>query len=173
MEGVQVANEYKKTMNLPKTGFPMRASLAQNEPKRLAQWDEDKLYEQLLKKNEGHEKFVLHDGPPYANGPIHLGHAQNKISKDIVNRYWAMRGYQTPYVPGWDCHGQPIEHKVEETLGHREVQPAPHGQDSRALPQDGRRAGGHPAPGLQAPGRAGRVGQPLPHLRPRLRRHRR
>ena len=117
MEGVQVANEYKKTMNLPKTGFPMRASLAQNEPKRLAQWDEDKLYEQLLKKNEGHEKFVLHDGPPYANGPIHLGHAQNKISKDIINRYWSMRGYQTPYVPGWDCHGQPIEHKVEETLG--------------------------------------------------------
>ena len=117
MEGVQVANEYKKTMNLPKTGFPMRASLAQNEPKRLAQWNEDKLYEQLLKKNEGHEKFVLHDGPPYANGPIHLGHAQNKISKDIINRYWAMRGYQTPYVPGWDCHGQPIEHKVEETLG--------------------------------------------------------
>ena len=112
-----MANEYKKTMNLPKTGFPMRASLAQNEPKRLAQWDEDKLYEQLLKKNEGHEKFVLHDGPPYANGPIHLGHAQNKISKDIINRYWAMRGYQTPYVPGWDCHGQPIEHKVEETLG--------------------------------------------------------
>ena len=112
-----MANGYKKTMNLPKTGFPMRASLAQNEPKRLAQWDEDRLYEQLLKKNEGHEKFVLHDGPPYANGPIHLGHAQNKISKDIINRYWAMRGYQTPYVPGWDCHGQPIEHKVEETLG--------------------------------------------------------
>jgi isoleucyl-tRNA synthetase len=117
MEVVQVANEYKKTMNLPKTGFPMRASLAQNEPKRLAQWEEDKLYEQLLKKNEGHEKFVLHDGPPYANGPIHLGHAQNKISKDIINRYWSMRGYQTPYVPGWDCHGQPIEHKVEEMLG--------------------------------------------------------
>jgi len=108
-----VANQYKKTTNLPKTEFPMRASLAQNEPKRLAAW----VYELMLKKNEGHEKFVLHDGPPYANGPIHLGHAQNKISKDIINRYWAMQGYQTPYVPGWDCHGQPIEHKVEEMLG--------------------------------------------------------
>jgi len=112
-----VANEYKRTTNLPKTDFPMRASLAQNEPKRLAEWEGEGVYELLLKKNEGHEKFVLHDGPPYANGPIHLGHAQNKISKDIINRYWAMRGFQTPYVPGWDCHGQPIEHKVEEMLG--------------------------------------------------------
>ena len=95
----------------------MRASLAQNEPKRLALWNQNALYELLMKKNEGHEKFVLHDGPPYANGPIHLGHAQNKISKDIINRYKAMRGFQTPYIPGWDCHGQPIEHKVEEMLG--------------------------------------------------------
>ena len=110
-------NEYKKTTNLPSTGFPMRASLAQNEPKRLAMWEENHVYEQMIAKNEGHDKFVLHDGPPYANGPIHLGHAQNKISKDIINRYWSMRGYQTPYVPGWDCHGQPIEHKVETMLG--------------------------------------------------------
>lgn len=95
----------------------MRASLAQNEPKRLTLWNQNALYELLMKKNEGHEKFVLHDGPPYANGPIHLGHAQNKISKDIINRYKAMRGFQTPYIPGWDCHGQPIEHKVEEMLG--------------------------------------------------------
>jgi len=112
-----VANEFKKTMNLPRTKFPMRAGLAQHEPERLADWEKNDVYSQLLKKNEGHDKFVLHDGPPYANGPIHLGHAQNKISKDIINRYWSMRGYQTPYVPGWDCHGQPIEHKVEETLG--------------------------------------------------------
>lgn len=112
-----MANEFKKTMSLPKTGFAMRANLAQNEPKRLADWEENDVYAQLLAKNEGHEKFVLHDGPPYANGPIHLGHAQNKISKDVINRFWAMRGYQTPYVPGWDCHGQPIEHKVEEMLG--------------------------------------------------------
>ena len=112
-----MANKYKKTMNLPKTKFSMRAGLAQHEPERLKDWDENDVYGQLLKKNEGHEKFVLHDGPPYANGPIHLGHAQNKISKDIINRYWSMRGYQTPYVPGWDCHGQPIEHKVEQMLG--------------------------------------------------------
>ena len=112
-----MANEYKKTTNLPQTGFPMRASLAQNEPKRLKEWYDNDVYAQLLKKNEGHDKFVLHDGPPYANGPIHLGHAQNKISKDIINRFWAMQGYQTPYVPGWDCHGQPIEHKVEQMLG--------------------------------------------------------
>ena len=110
-------NEYKKTTNLPSTGFPMRASLSANEPKRLAAWEEAGVYELMLKKNEGHDKFVLHDGPPYANGPIHLGHAQNKISKDIINRYWSMRGFQTPYVPGWDCHGQPIEHKVETMLG--------------------------------------------------------
>ena len=95
----------------------MRASLAQNEPQRLADWDQNNVYELLMKKNEGHDKFVLHDGPPYANGPIHLGHAQNKISKDIINRYKAMQGFQTPYVPGWDCHGQPIEHKVEQMLG--------------------------------------------------------
>ena len=116
-KGTGVANQYKKTTNLPKTGFPMRANLAQNEPRRLAEWDANDVYGLLMKKNEGHDKFVLHDGPPYANGPIHLGHAQNKISKDIINRFWSMRGYQTPYVPGWDCHGQPIEHKVEQAVG--------------------------------------------------------
>ena len=112
-----MANEYKQTMNLPKTKFPMRAALAQREPERLKRWQQNHVYELMLKKNEGHEKFVLHDGPPYANGPIHLGHAMNKIAKDMINRYKAMQGYETPYVPGWDCHGQPIEHKVEEKLG--------------------------------------------------------
>lgn len=95
----------------------MRAGLAQNEPKRLKMWEENHVYELLQAQNEGHDKFVLHDGPPYANGPIHLGHALNKISKDIINRYWSMRGFQTPFIPGWDCHGQPIEHKVEQMLG--------------------------------------------------------
>ena len=104
-------------MNLPKTGFPMRAGLSKSEPKRLKDWQDNKVYEQVLKKNEGHKKFVLHDGPPYANGPIHIGHAMNKISKDMINRYWMMQGCEVPYVPGWDCHGQPIEHKVEEKLG--------------------------------------------------------
>lgn len=112
-----MANEYKSSMNLPKTSFAMRAGLAQNEPKRLKMWEENHVYELLQAQNEGHDKFVLHDGPPYANGPIHLGHALNKISKDIINRYWSMRGFQTPFIPGWDCHGQPIEHKVEQMLG--------------------------------------------------------
>ena len=125
MKGVLVANEYKKTMNLPKTAFPMRAGLAKSEPVRLKGWQDNHVYEQLMKKNEGHDKFVLHDGPPYANGPIHLGHAMNKISKDIINRYRSMQGYQTPYVPGWDCHGQPIEHKVEEMLGTEKFNQTP------------------------------------------------
>ena len=112
-----MANEYKQTMNLPKTKFPMRAALAQREPERLKRWQQNHVYELMLKKNQGHEKFVLHDGPPYANGPIHLGHAMNKIAKDMINRYKAMQGYETPYVPGWDCHGQPIEHKVETQMG--------------------------------------------------------
>ncbi len=116
---------YQDTMNLPKTKFPMRAGLSKAEPKRLAGWYENHVYEQLQKKNEGHNKFVLHDGPPYANGPIHIGHAMNKISKDIIMRYWAMQGYQTPYVPGWDCHGQPIEHKVEEALGTEKFNATP------------------------------------------------
>ena len=112
-----MANEYKKTTNLPQTGFPMRASLAQNEPKRLKEWYDNDVYAQLLKKNEGHDKFVLHDGPPYANGPIHIGHAFNKVLKDIIVKYKTMRGYYAPYVPGWDCHGLPIENKVEDQLG--------------------------------------------------------
>ena len=120
-----MANEYKKTMNLPKTAFPMRASLAQREPARLRDWQDNNVYQQVLKKNEGHEKFVLHDGPPYANGPIHLGHALNKISKDMINRYWMMQGREVPYVPGWDCHGQPIEHKVEEKLGTKKFNETP------------------------------------------------
>lgn len=115
--GSSMANEYKDTTNLPKTAFPMRGNLAKAEPERLRGWYENGVYEQLQKKNEGHDKFILHDGPPYANGPIHVGHAMNKISKDMIMRYRAMQGYQTPYIPGWDCHGQPIEHKVEEALG--------------------------------------------------------
>lgn len=118
-------SKYNDTMQLPKTGFPMRGGLLKNEPKRLAAWYENHVYEQLQKKNEGHKKFVLHDGPPYANGPIHIGHAMNKISKDIIMRYHAMQGEQTPYVPGWDCHGQPIEHKVEEMLGTKKFNATP------------------------------------------------
>ena len=120
-----MASDYKKTMNLPQTDFPMRAGLAKSEPERLKRWEEADVYELVLKKNEGHDSFVLHDGPPYANGPIHIGHAMNKISKDMIMRYWSMRGYRTPYVPGWDCHGQPIEHKVEEKLGTKKFNETP------------------------------------------------
>lgn len=112
-----MANSYKETMNLPQTDFAMRANLPQSEPKRLAKWEEERIYERVLEKNKDGRPFILHDGPPYANGPIHIGHAFNKILKDFVNKSHAQRGFFTPYVPGWDCHGQPIEHMVEKTLG--------------------------------------------------------
>ena len=112
-----MAKSYKDTMILPQTDFPMRANLPENEPKRLKKWEEERIYDQVLEKNRDGKPFVLHDGPPYANGPIHIGHSFNKILKDFVNKSHAQRGYFTPYVPGWDCHGQPIEHMVEVTLG--------------------------------------------------------
>ena len=109
--------DYKKTINLPKTAFPMKASLAQREPAMLAQWYADGLYERLQEATEGRETFVLHDGPPYANGDIHIGHAVNKILKDFVVRSALLAGYRAPYVPGWDCHGLPIELQVEKKVG--------------------------------------------------------
>lgn len=108
---------YKDTMNLPQTDFAMRANLPENEPKRLKKWEEERIYDKVLDKNRDNTPFILHDGPPYANGPIHTGHAFNKILKDFVNKSHAQRGYFTPYIPGWDCHGQPIEHMVETTIG--------------------------------------------------------
>jgi isoleucyl-tRNA synthetase len=116
-----VANTYKKTMNLPRTDFAMKANLPENEPKRLEKWREEDLYGKVLEKNKDGKPFVLHDGPPYANGPIHIGHAFNKTLKDFVNKSHAQLGYYTPYIPGWDCHGQPIEHMVEETLGKEKM----------------------------------------------------
>ncbi len=112
-----VAKGYKTSMNLPRTKFPMRANLPENEPKRLKFWNDIDIYHKVLEKNKDNEPFILHDGPPYANGPIHLGHSFNKILKDFVIKSHAQRGYFTPYVPGWDCHGQPIEHMVEVKLG--------------------------------------------------------
>jgi isoleucyl-tRNA synthetase len=109
--------DYKSTMNLPETEFPMRANLAQREPEWLAFWDELDIYRRSLEANEGGETFILHDGPPYANGHIHMGTAYNKVLKDLIVKYKTMRGYVAPYVPGWDCHGQPIEHQVEKNLG--------------------------------------------------------
>ena len=106
--------DYRDTVFLPKTDFPMKAGLAAKEPAILARWAETKLYEQLRRARAGRERFILHDGPPYANGDIHMGHAMNKILKDIVVRSQSLLGKDAPYVPGWDCHGLPIEWKVEE-----------------------------------------------------------
>ena len=105
---------YKQSVFLPKTDFPMRGELPKREPEILKKWQEMDLYARLRQQSAGREKFVLHDGPPYANGHIHMGHALNKILKDVINKYWQALGYDAPYVPGWDCHGLPIEWKIEE-----------------------------------------------------------
>jgi len=109
--------EYKDTLNLPRTDFPMRANLPQREPETLARWAESRLYERLLQQRHGAPTFLLHDGPPYANGNIHIGHALNKVLKDIILKYRHLTGWRTPYRPGWDCHGLPIELEVEKKLG--------------------------------------------------------
>ncbi|MXN51092.1 isoleucine--tRNA ligase [Shinella sp. AETb1-6] len=106
--------DYSSTLNLPQTDFPMRAGLPQKEPETVARWQQMNLYKKLRASAAGREKFVLHDGPPYANGNIHIGHALNKILKDVITRSFQMRGYDANYVPGWDCHGLPIEWKIEE-----------------------------------------------------------
>src|SRR3954454_2965460 len=106
--------DYSQTLFLPQTDFPMRAGLPQKEPELLKRWQKLGLYERLREQGKDREKFVLHDGPPYANGNIHIGHALNKILKDVVTRSWQMLGYDSNYVPGWDCHGLPIEWKIEE-----------------------------------------------------------
>ncbi|MCR4269287.1 class I tRNA ligase family protein, partial [Nitratireductor sp. ZSWI3] len=106
--------DYSKTLYLPQTEFPMRAGLPQKEPEMVARWQEMDLYRLLREDAAGRPKFVLHDGPPYANGNIHIGHALNKVLKDVITRSFQMRGYDSNYVPGWDCHGLPIEWKIEE-----------------------------------------------------------
>ncbi len=120
------APELKATLTLPQTAFPMKANLPQNEPLRLARWASLGLYEELRKAGRGRPVYLLHDGPPYANGPIHLGHALNKGLKDFVVKSKTMAGFDAPYVPGYDCHGLPIEIKVDEKLGHKKLaMPAP------------------------------------------------
>ncbi|MCE1118277.1 MULTISPECIES: isoleucine--tRNA ligase [Pseudomonas] len=109
--------DYKATLNLPDTAFPMKAGLPQREPQILQRWDSIGLYQKLREIGKDRPKFVLHDGPPYANGKIHIGHALNKILKDMIVRSKTLSGFDAPYVPGWDCHGLPIEHKVEVTHG--------------------------------------------------------
>jgi isoleucyl-tRNA synthetase len=127
--------DYKQTMNLPSTEFPMRANLSAREPSFVQRWDEMGIYRRSLEANLGNRVFILHDGPPYANGHIHMGTAFNKVFKDLVVKYKTMRGYFSPYVPGWDCHGQPIEHQVEKNLGPEKMKAATQAQ-VRALCRD-------------------------------------
>jgi len=110
---------YKNTLNLPRTNFPMKANLNQKEPEIQKRWKKIKLYERIRENSQGKEKFIFHDGPPYANGPIHLGHLLNKVLKDIVVRSKTMLGYDVDFIPGWDCHGLPIEHQVLKELGEK------------------------------------------------------
>ncbi|HPF78643.1 MAG TPA: class I tRNA ligase family protein, partial [Alphaproteobacteria bacterium] len=119
-------DKFKDSVFLPKTEFPMRGNLPEKEPAMVQKWQEIDLYGKIRKASKGKPKWILHDGPPYANGNIHMGHALNKILKDVINKSWQMLGYDAPYVPGWDCHGLPIEWKVEE--GYREK-----GQDKDAI----------------------------------------
>ncbi len=114
--------DYKDTLNLPQTGFPMKANLSQREPEMLKFWEETAIYRKLQEKNAGNESYILHDGPPYANGNIHIGHALNKILKDIIVKYKSMQGLYSPYVPGWDCHGLPIELQVDRNMGDKKDQ---------------------------------------------------
>ena len=109
-------HDYKSTLNLPKTGFPMKASLSTREPELLAFWERERVYEKACAQRNGGQKFVLHDGPPYANGDIHMGHALNKLLKDMVVKYKTMRGCYSPFIPGWDCHGLPVEHQLMKEL---------------------------------------------------------
>ena len=112
-------SDWKKTLNLPRTGFPMRANLQTTEPAAIERWNEMGLYARIRKQRAGAPQFILHDGPPYANGPIHIGHVLNKVLKDIIVKSRTMAGFDAPYVPGWDCHGLPIELKVERELGRK------------------------------------------------------
>jgi len=107
---------YQKTLNLPKTSFGMRAGLTQKEPTILKMWEKEGLYAKIRKQGKGKSTFILHDGPPYANGDIHIGHALNKILKDIIVKFRTMQGFDSLYIPGWDCHGLPIEHNLLKEL---------------------------------------------------------
>lgn len=117
--------DYKNTLNLPETGFPMRGDLAKREPAMLQNWYDKELYQKIRQVKKGKKAFILHDGPPYANGKLHIGHAVNKIIKDIIIKSKSLSGYDSPYIPGWDCHGLPIEQKVEEQVGKPGVKVTP------------------------------------------------
>lgn len=112
-----VPGDYKATLNLPKTAFPMKADLPRREPEQLAAWEKMGLEAAVRAASAGRPRFILHDGPPYANGNIHIGHVMNKVLKDLIVRSRTMMGFDAPYVPGFDCHGLPIEKQVDKKLG--------------------------------------------------------
>jgi isoleucyl-tRNA synthetase len=118
-------SDWKDTLNLPRTDFPMKANLPATEPAMIAKWDADRLHAKIREARKGAPRFVLHDGPPYANGEIHIGHALDKILKDLVIKSRTMSGYDAPYVPGWDCHGLPIELNVEKDKNAPDKDKAP------------------------------------------------
>ena len=149
-----MSQNYKDTLNLPRTDFPMKANLAAREPEMLKKWEETRLYQQIQKSREGRELFVLHDGPPFANGDVHMGTALNKILKDFVVKSQTMLGKRAPYVPGWDCHGLPIEYKVvKESRG---LSPLEVRKKSRGVRAQIHR---HPARAIQAARRVRRLGK--------------
>src|SRR6266403_4735946 len=122
--------DYKDTLNLPRTQFPMKAELVTREPERLKKWQAAGLYQRIQAQRAQAEKFVLHDGPPFANGDVHIGNALNKILKDIIVKYKSLRGFSAPYVPGWDCHGLPIEFKVTQEMRKTGAGVSPAGEAS-------------------------------------------
>ena len=129
--------DYKSTLNMPKSGFPMRAGLPKREPEMLKHWEEMDLYNVMLKKNEGKPRFALHDGPPFSNGGLHMGHALNKSLKDFITRSYAMRGYYTPYIPGWDNHGMPIESAIIKRENATQIQHISLSKGMKTLREDG------------------------------------
>src|SRR5579862_6248319 len=124
-EPKRVQLDLKSTINLPKTDFPMKANLPQNEPKILARWEEMGIYQHIRESRAGAEIYAFHDGPPYTSGPIHLGTALNKCLKEFIVKSRNMMGFDAPYVPGFDCHGLPIENKVDQQLGGKKLQMNP------------------------------------------------
>ena len=114
---------YKDTLLMPKTDFEMRGNLPKKEPKYVERWQENDMYNKVIQQNEGKDSFVFHDGPPYANGNMHMGHMLNKVIKDVICRYKNMNGFYTPYIPGWDTHGLPIENAIQKLGVNRKEMP--------------------------------------------------
>ena len=156
-----MAKDIKDTLNLPQTGFPMKANLTQKEPEMLKFWEENKIYEKLQNKNSGSKHYILHDGPPYANGHIHIGHALNKILKDIIVKFKSMQGFYSPYIPGWDCYGLPIELQVDKNLGEKKTRLT--SLKKKALQGIRRKICGHPERGIQEARSNGRLGRAVSH----------